>query len=313
MPPSAHQCLHAALSSNNAARGGRYTPPQKRPPAMLRSMANLKGGRRVSTGWLSEIGKYVVLVIVGAIAVALVIIAFSRPGPTPSRDTPSPPHQTSAPSASPSPTPSASPSATPEPSSAKITFLGDDYTAGDGASAPSLRWTTLLSVANNWSETNAGVDSTGFGTAGKAPGAAAFTDRVQGVIAEAPDIVFVSGGRFDYTGNASATQVSQAIVETFARLRSELPTARIVATNVIWPAEPVPPRLTTISEEIESAVLSVNGFFLDLGQPLAAEGSLAEDEGSLLTDAGHVALFESIRAEMEGAPTSEQIWFRPGA
>lgn len=264
---------------------------------MLGPMAQRKNSRFTSTGWFSEFGKYIVLVVVAAITALLVVMALNQSAPTPTGTIRPLPSE----SLIPAPTPTATPTPTADAAPATVAFLGDSYTAGEGATAPGRRWTTLLSAANNWIEVNVGAVGTGYSTAGSGPGASAFTSRVAQIVASAPDIVVVSGGRFDYTSTASATEVSAAIAATFDLLRAGLPESQIVATSPIWDVEETPARLQEIASEVRAAVEGVGGLYLDVGQPLIRDEGLVAPGGIVPTDAGHAALFDVIQAGLTSA------------
>lgn len=245
-----------------------------------------------SEGWLAHSWQFVALAIVAAATMFLVVLAFNRPAPEFAPSTPSPliPSNSPTPTAvSPTPTSTPTPTATP----AVVAYLGDSYTTGTGATSTDSRWTTVLSASNNWIEKNFGVDGSGYATEGtQAP--STFLDRVNEVISVRPEVVIVSGGRFDYSGNSSASDVSASISQTFAALRAGLPNAKIVAMGPIWDSSSAPERLVEIAQDVKDAVESVSGTYVDIGQPLAERPNLVGDDGILPTDAGHAALGSAI-------------------
>lgn len=241
--------------------------------------------------WFEENWRYLLLVLVGAVTVFLVVLAFNRPDPTFAPSTPRSPIPTS------TPTPSATtpaPTVTPTPTPTVVAFLGDSYTAGLGATASTSRWSTVLAETNGWVEVNLGGAGTGYGTPGDAGGP--YGDRVADVVAAQPNVVIVSGGRFDYSGTTSRETVTAAIAETFASLRSGLPDAQIIAMGPIWDASASPARLAEIANDVRTAVEAVGGTFADIGQPLAAQPDLIGADGILPNDAGYAKLSATITA-----------------
>ena len=126
------------------------------------------------------------LTLVAALIIALVLVAYAlrkddgstsaasaSPSPSLSLSSSASPSPSASASPSESPSESASSSASPSPTQLvikKAAFIGDSVAAGAGASTPSKRWTTLLSTANGWTETNVAHAQTGYLRAGsKAP------------------------------------------------------------------------------------------------------------------------------------------------
>lgn len=267
-------------------------------------------GRRTASlrGWASDMWQYVLLVIVVGVTVLLVSLAMNRPLAAPSSPTPGP-ELSPTPSLAPSPTPSQTPIPSPTPtpgsgSAAVVAFIGDSYTAGSGASEATSRWSTLLATANGWIEVNLGVDGAGYGTPGD--GGTPYASQVERAIAARPDIVIVSGGRFDYSGDESPSEISTAITATFASLRAGLPDAQIIAIGPIWDATETPARVNEIEAEVRQAAEDVSGTFVDVGQPLAYQPNLIEDDGILPNDAGHVTLTATIGAAVNPVVSSAE-------
>ncbi|MCP2032144.1 lysophospholipase L1-like esterase [Okibacterium sp. HSC-33S16] len=181
----------------------------------------------------------------------------------------------------------------------KVAFLGDSYMSGAATSAPEQRWTARLSAANGWAEINAGVGATGYATAGGEPNARPYAERTVDIVAAAPDVVIVSGGRFDYLGSSSVTTVSAAIVATFSELRAGLPQAKIIAISPLWGTSEPPTRLAEIGTEVRAAVEAAGGSYVDILQPLEARTHVLAADGVSPNDAGHAILLEAIRPSVE--------------
>lgn len=254
-------------------------------------MAKRRNRQTSMRQWFADFGQYLLLIVVAAITIFLVVLAFNRPMTAPSNGTVRTPATVDTVDSSPTPTPTSAP--------LTVAFLGDSYTAGDGTTSVDNRWTSQLSSANGWTEVNAGVADTGYGTAGASADALPYTDRVADIVAASPDIVVVSGGRFDYSGNSSATAVSAAIVATFTDLRAGLPDAQIIAISPLWDASDTPARLSEITAEVQAAVEAVGGTFVDVAQPLEGNPELIADGGVVPSDEGHTVLFETIRDALE--------------
>jgi hypothetical protein len=121
-------------------------------------MAKRRHPRAAFREWFADFGQYLLLIIVAAITIFLVVLAFNRPMASPANGSVRTPVTENSPVATPSPTPTAA--------ATTVAFLGDSYTSGDGTTSANSRWSTQLSSANGWTEVNAGVAGTGYGTAG---------------------------------------------------------------------------------------------------------------------------------------------------
>lgn len=125
-----------------------------------------------------------------------------------------------------------SPAATLFPDGPTVAFYGDSYTLTTGASDPSRRWSTLISVPRGWNEVNPSVNGLGFvNNRSGLPG----QDLVAHVIDADPDIVFVTMGLNDnFSMPAAADKIQTAIAHDFANLSAALPEARMVVVEPFW-------------------------------------------------------------------------------
>jgi hypothetical protein len=115
-----------------------------------------------------------------------------------------------------------------------VAFVGDDWTAGTGASSNAKRFTTLVSKSLGFAERNFGADGTGY--AKTSSDAGDFASRVRDVVAAHPDIAVVSGGRNDNTN--SLDTVSSRTRALFDDLHS-------TTIRGSWPTPPT--RTTTVT------------------------------------------------------------------
>ncbi len=188
------------------------------------------------------------------------------------------------PTATPTPTPTAAPKT--------VAFLGDSYTAGDGASTGNT-WVELLSAANNWQPMNFGRAGTGYLTSLESGGAATcgldicpnYLAMADLAIEAKPDVVIVSGGHND--GAVLYPQLKFAIAELFAKLRTGLPDAEIIAIAPVWADEPLAEDATAVTEAVEAGVIAAGGSFIDLGTPLENRPELISPDFVHPNDAGH--------------------------
>jgi lysophospholipase L1-like esterase len=204
----------------------------------------------------------------------------------------------SAPASSGAPSPVASVSVAP--ALPVVAFLGDDYTAGAGATSPATRWSSLVAEQYGWDEQNFGVAGTGYANGGTA-GGTPYTARVAALAAKAPVIVIVAGGRFDIESANGPTTIKTGVTATFKALRAALPKAVIIAESPVWPLTKPPATLALVAADVKAAVTAVGGQYLDIGEPLFG---LTADFGphSLPNDAGYAALAKAFETAYHPTP-----------
>jgi hypothetical protein len=151
-------------------------------------------------------------------------------------------------------------------SAAKIrtVFLGDDYTAGVGASASDKSWTHL--VAQSLALTPTIVGEPGAGYALPSPQHRNYLALVDAAVAAHPDVVVVSGGRNDTHDDMSTLRDDAA--QLFQRLHRRLPGATIIALAPWWGDSAHPKALDEIAAAVRSGVQGVGGTYVDPGDPL---------------------------------------------
>lgn len=175
-----------------------------------------------------------------------------------------------------------------------VAFLGDDFTEGVGAISPATRWSSLVAEHYGWDEKNFGAAGTGYSTGGTA-GGTPYTARIAALVATAPSIVIVAGGRFDIESANGPTKIKTGVTATFTALRAALPKAVIIAESPVWPLSKSPATLAVVAADVKDAVAAVGGRYLDIGEPLFG---LPADVGlhSLPNDAGYAVLAKAFEA-----------------
>jgi lysophospholipase L1-like esterase len=249
----------------------------------------------------SRLWGYVTLAVVSLITAGLFVALAMRT----SADTEAAKAPTTKPSVAPSVTPSAS--ATPDVPTVSVAFLGDSYAAGAGATEAGKRFSALVSANFNWREENFARAGTGYITS-VTPNAqatcglaycATILEKTVDVIAAHPDIVIVSGGRFD-VGQTSVS-VTDAARQTFAQLRAGLPDAQIFAVSPLWDDALTPAPLLIIGTEVKDAVTAAKGTYLDVGQPLLRAPKLVAGDGINANDAGQAAIAAALTQALQKA------------
>ncbi|WP_032366973.1 SGNH/GDSL hydrolase family protein [Rhodococcoides fascians] len=176
-------------------------------------------------------------------------------------------------------------------------FIGDSYVSGAGASDLGHRWTTLVSMDKLWTEQNVGVGSTGYALA--APGCGAercgsFEEMAGYAVTLNPPVVVVAGGINDFDQFArDPTEIVNAIYNTMGRLRTGLPTARIIAVGPSAAGE-VPPFVTAYEGVVRDAVDAIDGEFVSLTDPDVVSEGMLDPDGVHVDDSGHAAIAAAV-------------------
>jgi lysophospholipase L1-like esterase len=171
-----------------------------------------------------------------------------------------------------------------------VAFLGDDWTAGAGASRKGKRFTSLVASALGMDEQNFGIAGTGYAKASATGGA--YGTRLGAVVASDPQVVVVSGGRNDRS-DAAAT-VADAAQLIFAHLHTELPNAVLIAVAPFWGDSDLPPEMAALSSAVEQGVTDAGGSYLDLADPIHGHPDFMADDADP-NDQGYAAIATALQ------------------
>jgi lysophospholipase L1-like esterase len=174
-----------------------------------------------------------------------------------------------------------------------VAFVGDDWTAGVGASGNKVRFSTLVSTDLHLVERNFGVDGTGYAKSSATGGG--YRSRVKAVVAAGPQVVVVSGGRNDASDDpgTAAAQIEQL----FTDLHAKLPNAAVVAVAPFWGDSDLPPELATLGRAIKSSVTEAGGTYLDLADPIHNHPGYMADAADP-NDRGYAAIAAALRPRL---------------
>jgi lysophospholipase L1-like esterase len=175
-----------------------------------------------------------------------------------------------------------------------IAFLGDDWTAGTGATGRAKRFTTLVCAQLDARERNFGVAGTGY--AKSSPSGGPFESRVAAVVAAHPQVVVVSGGRNDNV-DAPAT-ASEHARELFAALRAKLPDAVLIAVAPFWGDSDLPQSMVSLAAAVKQGVTAVGGTYLDLPDPIHGHPSFMADLADP-NDRGYAAIAAALAPQLQ--------------
>lgn len=181
-----------------------------------------------------------------------------------------------------------------------VAFYGDSYTLGTGASSPSKRWSTRISVERGWNEFNPSVNGLGFVNNRRAFGAGS-GDLPDLIIAQDPDIVFVTMGLNDnFSYDRAADRIHAQIDEDIDRLKAALPNARFIVVEPFWYTSARPESLDVISGWVRDAADRIGADYIP-----GASSWIQGRSGEMAMDGLHPndSGYDSMTSDMDAALT----------
>lgn len=166
-----------------------------------------------------------------------------------------------------------------------VSFYGDSYTRGTGASATDKRWSTIISAERGWQEINRSENGLGFVNrrASMGPG---LDDIPAQVIADDPDLVFVTMGLNDnFSYDRAADRIRETIDSDLERLREGVPDARIVVVEPFWYTADRPASVDVIAGWVEDAAARIGADHI-AGASHWLDGHYADSPDSWMADDG---------------------------
>jgi lysophospholipase L1-like esterase len=136
-----------------------------------------------------------------------------------------------------------------DPDAPLVAFYGDSYTLGTGASDLANRWSTIICRERGWREFNPSVNGLGFVNNRRLD-----VDLPQQIIAQQPDIVFVTMGLNDNFSYANrADEIHAAIDADLMTLKDALPDARFIVVEPFWYTDARPDSVDVIIGWVHAA------------------------------------------------------------
>lgn len=169
-----------------------------------------------------------------------------------------------------------------------VVVIGDSFSVG----AESETWIGQASEALGWGNVvNLSSPGRGYSALPRAcdfEPCSNFPGSVSAITDADPDVVITFGGVAD--GDFSITD---AAANYFNQLRAALPEAHLVAISPVTTADSAAYWLTMHSRSITDAVESVDGIFIDVGQP-------GLGDGEVLSQQAHTEIADVVIQEMSG-------------
>jgi lysophospholipase L1-like esterase len=188
----------------------------------------------------------------------------------------------------------------------RVAFYGDSYTLGVGATSPSRRWSTIVCAERGWREFNPSVDGLGFVRNRKTFGDG---DVPSQIIADAPDIVFVTMGlndNFEFAQRSDRIRVQ--ISTDLEYLRLALPTARFIVVEPFWYTDDRPESLDTIAAWLEAAARFIDADYIaGASHWLEHHPEWMAADGLHPNDAGYAHLAERMGAALSSSARVDKL------
>jgi GDSL-like Lipase/Acylhydrolase family len=173
-----------------------------------------------------------------------------------------------------------------------IAVVGDSYSAGNNSLAGSnnlVVWPTLLAQRTGWSVANFALPGAGF-AAGGGQAFAYQVDRAQGAH---PQIIVMMAGVAD-EGYAGSGEVGQGAIDAINRIK--LGGQRALVIGPTWYETPVPPSVTSVSDEIHKVADDAGVPYLDALDPPWLTTDQMQPDMSAPTDQGQSVIADKVAA-----------------
>jgi acyl-CoA thioesterase I len=178
----------------------------------------------------------------------------------------------------------------------QVLTIGDSIMNGYGL-PPGQAWPFLVAANDGWTLTNDACDGAGVITIGSPEECDSnFAGVVDSVSALNPDIVIFEGSSNDL-GQDNSALLTSTIAEV-QELRAEFPSAQIVGLNTLWGYTDPPAQLAQINSQVQQAVQSVGGTYLNIGQPMSGHPELMQYDDVHPNASGQAVLASAIETAL---------------
>lgn len=185
-----------------------------------------------------------------------------------------------------------------------VSFYGDSYTRGTGASSSEKRWSTIVSAERGWQEINRSENGLGF--VNRRDSMLGGLDDIPAlVIADDPEVVFVTMGLNDnFSYDTRADDIRATIDSDLTRLREGLPDARIVVVEPFWYTDDRPASVDVIAGWVEDAAARIGADHVSgasrwlEGHDATAQVSWMAGDGLHPNDIGYAVMAERMDAAL---------------
>ncbi|MFC9836880.1 SGNH/GDSL hydrolase family protein [Rhodococcus sp. NPDC127530] len=176
----------------------------------------------------------------------------------------------------------------------RVSFVGDSYTKGVGASAET-GYASLLTNQYCWSVQINGQAGTGYVNKGREPNQE-FSRRIPSVASTSPNLIIVQGS----TSDSAMPNVEAAATETLVALKAAAPGAVVVAVGPTDPPAVNDARAASTRDSVQSASIAAGARFVD---PIAlhwlSDPALYATDGLHPNPAGHAEYARLLAQQLE--------------
>lgn len=180
-----------------------------------------------------------------------------------------------------------------------VVAIGDSIMEGHGLD-PRDAWPSLLAEDYGWRLTNLASDGSGFVTVGD--NGDTFADQAAVAVRLHPSIIIVSASSNDL--GEPDSMIARNTDATIRSVRAALPHTEIIVVSPVWNDTPEPDQLASIGEDLVRAGQQVRARQLDIGQPLAGQPALMQDDDVHPTAAGQQLIASTVEAALSSARRS---------
>lgn len=175
-------------------------------------------------------------------------------------------------------------------------FVGDGMVQGNGASAPAVRFSTVVARSYHWYEINVAT-----GGAGYFAGNPNLVVQLTALQKYKPSIIFVSAGRSD----GWSPDVQNNVARFYRDIRKVFKKTTIVVVSPInnqpapSPAPTTPTPIELLQNAVRGAAYSANAVYVPIENLLAGNPQYLSTDKYNPSDAGHKAIADAIIAALK--------------
>ena len=182
------------------------------------------------------------------------------------------------------------------PRSASVVTIGDSIMSGHGVGSDEA-WVSLVAVEKGWHATNLAEDGAGFLAIGD--NGNTFADEARAAVTMDPDLIVIGGSSNDF--GADDTALEAATLSTISYLHAALPNTEIIGLSTVWGSDNYPDQLLEVNSQVNRAVVTAHGIYLDIAQPIADGTGLLQPDEIHPTSLGQRLLATAISAALTKA------------
>lgn len=251
--------------------------------------------------WLMNSG--IVVSVAVAFVVAVVVGMVAGAGGIAVGDSDGKPSGVPVRSVTATPTPTGTPTPTPEPTPTPsekpvALFVGDSYTAGQGASSPQQRWSSRVARTMGWTERNVAEGGTGYVSRDAEVPKLSYRQQLDAAPHDGVDLVVIAGGQNDFGElRDDPESVFDAVSRAFWTARQEFPDAEIVAVGPSTPWE-IGLEARALDSAVRAAAEKYGATYVSLLDPEVVRDDLVHEDGIHVTDKGYAAIANRVISQI---------------